>query len=170
MEVLGLLFAVPVTMIPSAAYTALAIWAFGRWPTLKSVAVPISCVVALLLVIEVVLLVSLGPKSSYSRLHHAYTLLHFSVFLLAPPAIANLVLHLTLKKEKKKWFQFAAAAACCWVACMFALLGNIMVDEAIMGVDAGKPFYMSKTEPNQTSQRNAMAWPISVFESRSSRG
>ena len=151
MELFGLLFAVPLTMIPSAAYTALAIWAFRRWPTLKKVAVPASIGVALLLGVEVLLLVTLGAKSAFFHLHHVYTVLHFSVFLLAPPAIANLVLHLTAKKEKK-WLQFGASAGCCWIACMVALLGNIMVDEAIIGVDAGKPFYMTKGEPNKTPQ------------------
>ncbi len=31
-------------------------------------------------------------------------------------------------------------------------------------------FSVKETEPNQSSQRNAMGRPISVFESRSSRG
>jgi hypothetical protein len=30
--------------------------------------------------------------------------------------------------------------------------------------------FKEKTEPNQSSQRNAIIWPFSVFESRSSRG
>ena len=139
----------------SAIYTALAIAAFSRWPAVKKVALPISCGVAGLVGFEVVLLISVGAKSAFLHLHHAYTVLHFLDFLLAPPAIANLVLHLTARKEKKKWMQFAAAAACCWIACMSALLGNIMVDEAIMGVDAGKPFYMAKKEPNQAPEPTA---------------
>jgi hypothetical protein len=36
-------------------------------------------------------------------------------------------------------------------------------------VDGGGVRYLKK-EPNQSSQRNAMAWPFSLFESRSSRG
>jgi hypothetical protein len=35
---------------------------------------------------------------------------------------------------------------------MAALLGNIVIDEAIVGVDASKPFYMTKKEPNQTPE------------------
>jgi hypothetical protein len=33
-----------------------------------------------------------------------------------------------------------------------------------------QPFFGRTDRANQSSQRNAMAWPISVFESRSSRG
>ncbi len=155
MELLGLFFAAPVTLVTSVIYTALAIAAFGRWPAVKKAALPISYGVAALVALEVMLLVSVGAKSAFLHLHHAYTVLHFLVFLFAPPAIANLVLHLTAKKEKKNWMQFAAAAACCWITCMSVVLGNIMVDEAIMGVDAGKPFYLAKKEPNQSPEPTA---------------
>jgi hypothetical protein len=42
---------------------------------------------------------------------------------------------------------------------------------AVSGAQANlDKFLAEKEEPNQSSQRNAMARPISVFESRSSRG
>jgi len=164
MELLGLLLAAPVTLIISAIYTALALAAFARWPTAKTVALPISYAIAALVGLEVLFLVSVGAKSAFLHFHHAYTVLHFLVFLLAPPAIANLVLHLTAKKEKKKWLQFAASTSCCWVACMTVLLGNIMIDEAIMGVEAGRPFYMTKKEPNKRATENGPERPSLTAE------
>jgi hypothetical protein len=148
MELFGLLLAVPATMVLSTIYTAIALWSFGRWPLAKKVALPFSYGIVALVGVEFLLLAVFGAKSAFVHLHHAYTALHFVVFLLAPPAIANLVLHLTAKKNMKRWHQFTSGVACCWLACMTALLGNIVIDEAIVGVDAPKPFYMSlKADP-----------------------
>jgi hypothetical protein len=150
MELIGLLLAAPLTLLTSLAYTALANALFRRWPTAGRVALPISCGVVALATIEILLFISIGAKSAFLYLHHAFTVLHFSVIFLTPPAIANIVLHFAAKRGAKESLRFIVGAGCCWFVCMAMLLGNIMVDEAIMGVKAGRPFYMTKAGPNTT--------------------
>lgn len=147
MELFGLLLAIPVTLIASFVYAVLALALFRFLPIVGRVFVVASLLVVAVIVTEVVLLVVLGPKDTYARLGHGFTALHFLGFLLGPPAVANLILHFG---RCWRWLRFFSATACCWIACMSALLGNIAVDEAIGGVDAGKPFYMTPPRgPNQ---------------------
>jgi len=95
------------------------------------------------------LLFFLGAKATYAHLRHIYTVIHFLNFFLAPPALANLLLAIPTKGKSLKVLQFGIAAVCCWFVCVAALLAGIMIDEAIVGPDSGRPFYMtSKEETN----------------------
>ena len=148
MELFGLLFATPVTLVTSLVYTWLMFAVFTRRPVVKRLAVLLSCLVAASVFCEASLMLVQGAKVAYARLGHVYTAIHFLNLLVAPPAVANLVLAITARRWKKT-LQLAAGTACCWAACMTVLLGNIAVDEAIGGVDAGKPFYMTpENEPS----------------------
>jgi len=75
----------------------------------------------------------------------------FAGLLLGPPAVANLVSHLGRRISLNRWLRFFSATVSCWIASIASLLGNIAVDEAIVGVEAGKPFYM--TPPPRPNQR-----------------
>jgi len=154
MELFGLLFAVPVTLVTSLVYTGLMLALFTRWPVVKRIAIPLSYLVATSVVLEIGILGLLGAKASYAHLRHIYTVIHFLNLLLAPPALANLVVAFAARRGKQRTVQFWAGTACCWVACITVLFGNIMIDEAIVGVGAGKPFYMTgDKEPNQALER-----------------
>jgi hypothetical protein len=155
---LGLFIAIPVSFVASAVYTVLALEAFARWPSFGKICVWVSRVVATLLLIEVVLLLAIGPKSAYANFHHVFTTLHFMVLLLCPPAIANLVLSVSAKAELRKWLRYIAAVGCCWSSCVAVLIGHIMIDESIVGIDAGRPFYMTSNKtPNKPVETTAAA-------------
>jgi hypothetical protein len=153
MELFGLLFAAPVTFVTSAAYVGLLFALFRFLPVIARVLVTLSVFVVGLIVAELVLLAALGARSTYADLGHGFTALHFAGLLLGPPAIANLVSCLGRRISLNRWLRFFSATVSCWIACMAALLGNIAVDEAIVGVDAGKPFYMTPPpRPNRNKE------------------
>jgi hypothetical protein len=162
MELFGLLLAMPVTFVASFVYAALALALFSFLPVVARVLVSASLFVIALIVTELVLFAALGPKGTYAHLGHGFTALHFLGFLLGPPAVANLVFHVGCQWNLNRWLRFFSATGCCWITCMSALLGNIVVDEAIVGIDAGKPFYMTPPRgPNKVPARNArIALPL----------
>jgi hypothetical protein len=155
MELVGLLVAVPVTLATSLVYTVLILAVFRFLPIVGRVLVAASCFVVALVTVELLLFSAIGARSTYAHLGHAFTAMHFLGLLLGPPAVANLVLHFASRWSLNKWLRFSSVTLCCWVACMAALLGHIIVDEAIVGIDAGKPFYLTPpAEPNEAATPN----------------
>ena len=143
MELFGLLIAAPVAFVASLGYATLLLAIFNFLPVLGRVLVVTSLGVVTVIAVELVFLTTIGAKGTYARLGHWFTAMHFLGFFLAPPAVANLVFHFASRRNLKKWVTVLAATACCWAACMTALLGHIEVDERIVGTDAEKPFYMT---------------------------
>lgn len=143
---LGLLIAIPVSLVASVVYTVLAVETFERWPLIEKVGVSLSRVIAVMLLFEVALVVTIGPKSAYTEFQHAFTTLHFVVLLLFPPAFANLILRASTKAHYRKWLRNVVSMGCCWISCMAILIGQIMINESIVGIDAGRPFYMTSTK------------------------
>jgi hypothetical protein len=160
MELIGVFLGASIALLASAAYTRLAFAAAVHLPELKKAAVVASCTILVLLGVEAALLILMGAKSAFAHLHHLFTALHFAVLLLTPPAIANLILHLTAKKQTTRRFQFSAAVACCWIACITVVIAHIVIDEAIVGIDSGRPFYLSEKKPNQPLEPTTMAVTI----------
>ncbi len=147
MELFGLMFAFPVTLVTSVVYCYGAASLFTKLRLLQSVAFAVSLSVALCILIEIILLITLGAKPTYAHLGVGFTVVHEVSFWLGPPAIANLLLILCwLRHDIQKPPKTAIVSVVCWFACMCALLGNISVDEAIVGIDADVPFYM--TDPS----------------------
>jgi hypothetical protein len=154
MELIGLLLAAPVTFVASLAYAALMLAVFKFLPVAGRVLAAGSLAVVAVIILELVLLATIGPKGAYAHFGQRFTAMHFLGFFLGPPAAANLVLYLASRLNVRQWLRFASTTLCCWVACMAALLGHIAVDEAIVGIDAGKPFYMTPpVVPNRVAGR-----------------
>lgn len=145
MELFGLLFAIPLTLVTATMYCIGAAFIFRKLRVLRAVALVSSLLVCLCITTEIALLGTLGAKATYSRLGIGFTLIHEVSFWLGPPAIANLLL-LLFRIQSDTWRRrkIAVATLVCWFACVSALFANIAVDEAIVGVDAGKPFFMTK--------------------------
>jgi hypothetical protein len=155
MELFGLVFAVPVTLVASLVYTALLLALFRFLPTVGRLLAAASLIVVAAIAVEAVFLGAMGPKGSYAHLGHGFTALHFFGFFLGQPAIANLVYFYGARRNLKWWLRFSSATVCCWITCMAALLGHIAVDEAIVGIDAGRPFYMKPPGgPNPAASGN----------------
>jgi hypothetical protein len=143
MELFGLLLAAPVTFVASVVYVALILAVFRFLPVIGKVLVVGSIGVVVVIAAELALLATMGAKGTYAHLGQLFTAIHFFGFFLGPPAVANLVFYYTSRLSTRQWLRFSSATFCCWIACMAALLGNIAVDEAIVGIDADKPFYMT---------------------------
>jgi hypothetical protein len=144
MELFGLLLAVPVTFVTATIYCCGAAFVLTRLRVLRRVALFGSLLVGLCILIEIVLLGTLGAKAAYSRLFVGFTVIHEISFWLGPPAVANLVLlALSTRSDTWKLPTIVVASLICWFVCMGALVGHIAVDEAIVGVDAGMPFYLT---------------------------
>ena len=132
MEMFGLLFAIPVTLVTSTVFCLLALRGFRRFPMLRSLAFIAASIVLCSVALELVLSLALGPLVLHQRFDGIHSVLHFANFILAPPAIASVILLPALR-----WgLPLRIVAVCaCWFTCMASLLGNLVVDEAIYGVD-----------------------------------
>ena len=143
MELFGLLFAVPVTFAASLVYACVIISAGRRWPAVRlALLMSAGCIGACILA-EAVVLGTFGAKEAYAHLRHVFTAIHFVNFLLAPPAVAHIAFYVAARLTHRAWLQFVAVVPCCWLACMSVVVGHIVIDEAIVGPDARKPFYLT---------------------------
>jgi hypothetical protein len=175
MELFGILFAIPVTLVTSLVYVAL-IAAARRWPRIKLALLLFSGCVGVCVAAEVLALGIWGAKGAYGHLRHAFTLVHFLNCLLAPPAVAHVVLHWGARATSRGWLQLVMVVPCCWFACMASIMWGIGIDEAIVGPDAGKPFYMTRaSRPNKRDRgdggipvlfHTARAWPAAPHHER----
>jgi hypothetical protein len=142
MEMFGLLLAVPATLVASTIYCFVAAVVFAKIRLVRRVALVGSPLVLLGVLVEIALLLTLGPKTSYIRLGLGFALLHLTCFWLGPPAVANLaLLSLFRKPDTRKWPRIMIAIMLCWFVCMPTVVVNITVDERIVGVNADKPFW-----------------------------
>jgi hypothetical protein len=152
MENIGLVLAVPVTFVASLTYAGLVLLALKFVPVAGRMLVAGSFIVVTVIAAELVLIATMGAKGAYANLGHRFTAMHFLGLFLGPPAVANLILYCGSRLNMQLWLRLVCAMLCCWAACMAALVGHIAVDEAIVGVDAGKPFYMTPPEgPNKSA-------------------
>jgi hypothetical protein len=135
MEGCGLVLAIPVTFVTSLVFCLLAHFAFRRWPKVRRICMAVAFVIVAALAIEVVLSLRIGPYHFHQRFGRAYWTLHMVGFLLGPPAIAVLVYVAVSRFVGLVFVRVGSATVVCWFACMATLLGNIMVDEDIQGID-----------------------------------
>jgi hypothetical protein len=149
MEFFGILLAMPVTFVTSLVYAALIIpagrrWIFVQWALLVSAGL-----VGVFVLSEGLALLIFGAKGSYARFGHFFTVVHFVNCIFTPPAVAHVAFYLVSRLTKRIGMQFIAVVSACWFTCIAAIFGHFVIDEAIVGPDAEKPFYMSSaTGPN----------------------
>jgi hypothetical protein len=115
MELFGLLFALPVTLVASLVYTALLLALFRFLPIVGRLLAAASLVVVAAIAVEAGFLGAMGASGSYAHLGHRFTALHFFGFFLGPPAVANLVYFYGTRRNLKWWLRFSSATVCCWV-------------------------------------------------------
>ena len=145
MELLGLLFAVPVTLLTSTAFCFLALWAFTRWPFLRLICGVLALLVLLSLAIEAFLSVLVGPLQLHNRWGVIHAVVHHANFFMAPPAVACAIYLSCIHGDLLRGEQRILAIGACWFTCMGVLLGQIAVDEEIYGVDgSGVPATQSQ--------------------------
>ena len=142
MELVGIALFIPFAALAAAAYAAIARGLFARSASLASIAYRISSAVLLLFATEVVAVGTLGILRSREILGLPFLVAHELTLILAPPALAN-VLVLSLK-SRKSWYVAAAAATCLAIAMLFF---DIKISEALYGIDGtggpyGKPGWL----------------------------
>jgi hypothetical protein len=135
MELFGLIFAVPVTLVASAVFCLLTFWALRRFPMLRSPVFFAASIVLFSVALELVLSFAVGPLALHQRFDSIHSVLHFANFVLAPPAIACVIIVAALRWGFRPLPLSIVAIGVCWFTCMASLLGNIVVDEAIYGID-----------------------------------
>jgi hypothetical protein len=139
MELIGLMLALPVTLVTSTVFCLLAFCAFHRFPRLRSPVAVFASIILASVVLEVVLSFTFGPLSLHRHLDGLHSVVHFANFILAPPAVACVVLVRAAQSGAGSILLRVAAICVCWFTCMASLLGNIVVDEAIYGIDGLPP-------------------------------
>jgi len=156
MELFGLLLAAWAASVASVCYALLAIAVFKRCPGVARAVVIASVVVLASVGVELALLGIFGAKGAYSAFGRSFVALHFVALLLGPPAVANVTLQCMSRQAEPTWLRLFATTVSCWFACVGVLVGHIAVDEAIMGVDAERPFFMVVPRtPNHPAAGNA---------------
>jgi hypothetical protein len=147
-ELIGLILALPVALAVSVAYCIGAALVLTKQKALRPVTLFGSSLVLCGILTEALLLANHGAKGVYARFGIGFALLHEVSFWLGPPAFANLaLLGCFLRADAGRLTRVAIPSLLCWFACIGALVGNIAVDEAIVGVDAGLPFFLTAPPP-----------------------
>jgi len=138
MEMLGLALAFPAVLIANVTYAALARFLLSRMGRLRPWLLWPSWAVLALLVLDVVLVVTIGAVPSRRALGPSYWVLHLLVVFLGAPALANLLLIPGGRPWYHRWY---IVAALCYILGMFLVLFQVGVGDALFGPDGvGGPF------------------------------
>ena len=137
MELFGLILAVPVAGFASAVY----VWAVRRLVVPRSglagVLRALSWLPLSLTLSELIFVGAVGPVAARTIVGPAFMSIH-SLFLVTPPAFANVLL---LYRRPPSWPRAALAVAVSSAIGVGLLLFNIVVSEALFGIDgSGGPF------------------------------
>jgi hypothetical protein len=138
MESLGMLLAFPVTAAASIVYALLAVRLFSRWSILRWTLLVLSVVVVLLAFTEAALIWRAGgPIAARGWIGPRFESLHNFVFLLTPPAVANLLIFIP-RPPLRDWKIVALAT---WFICIGFVFWNYDMMEKFYGPDGiGGPF------------------------------
>ena len=149
------MFAAPVTFVTSSVYACLVVPTARRWHVAKIVLLVFSGYVGACVVAEAIALSIWGAKGTYAHFRHLFTLVHFVNYVFVPPAVAHVAFYIASRLSSQAWLQSVGVVGCCWLACMSVIIGHIVIDEAIVGPNAGKPFYLTgPTRPNHAASGN----------------
>lgn len=143
MEVFGILFSIPVSFVASLVYCFVLAKFIARLKTLSRLMWHVSVVVLLAFGGEVLLLVSLGAVRARALLGPGFYVGHLLLFLLGPPALANVLL---LRKGRPRLPWYAAVPFCVVLAFVLVLL-QYSVSGALYGLDGDDGPYSSQTAP-----------------------
>lgn len=140
MELISMLLVLPLAVIIAFVYTTLITAAFQQWQKIRFLFLMGSYAVFILVCLEILLLLLIGPRKTFIYLGQGYTLLHFFNFIFQSAAITNISIHHLMKRV-----HWIIVVALCSVLCFFCIImtlsENIVVDESIAGINAPKPFF-----------------------------
>ena len=133
-----MLLAFPVTAVASMVYAGLAVRVFSRWAVVRWTLLVFSVVVVLLAFTEAALIWRAGgPISARGSIGPRFESLHNLVFLLTPPAVANLLVFIP-RPPLRDWKLVAGVT---WLICITFVFWNYDMMEKLYGPDGvGGPF------------------------------
>ncbi len=133
-----MLLAFPVTALASMVYAGLAVRVFSRWTIVRWILLVSSTVVIVLAFTEAALIWRAGgPVAARSWIGPRFEWLHNCVFLLTPPAVANLLVFIP-RPPLRDWKIVAFAT---WFVCIGFVFWNDDMMEKFYGPDGfGGPF------------------------------
>jgi hypothetical protein len=138
MEMLSLALAFPAVLIANVTYAALAHFLLSRLRQLRPWLLWPSRAILALLVLDVVLVATIGAVSSRRALGPSYWVLHLFVVILGAPALANLLIIPGGRAWYHRWYL---AAAFCYILGMCLVFFQVGVGDSLFGPDGvGGPF------------------------------
>jgi hypothetical protein len=135
MEIVGLLLAVPVMLVVSIGFCLGAYFAFRWFPRLRLPAAILASVVLFSVMLEIGLSMAFGALAFHNCFGGFQTAMRIANMVLAAPAIAIIILVGGSRPGVRPRAVCIAAIVVCWFACMASIVGNIVVSEAVYGVD-----------------------------------
>jgi hypothetical protein len=138
MEILGLMLAFPLVFCANVAYafivhrffsTRRSLWPWLLWPSRIALA---------LMILDVVLVATVGAVSSRRIIGASFNLLHVFVIFFGAPSMANLLILTSNQGWHHKWY---VVAGFCFILGMFLVFFQVGVGEALFGIDGvGGPY------------------------------
>ena len=137
-----MLLAFPVTATASIVYAILAVRLFSRWGIVRWTLLVLSVVVVLAASTEAALIWRAGGSiAARGWIGPRFESLHNSVFLLTPPAVANLLIFIP-RPPLRDWKVVALAT---WFICIGFVFWNYDMIEKFYGPDGiGGPFSVER--------------------------
>lgn len=134
MEIFGIVLSIPVAFVASMAYCALLYYGVRRVDLLCRILFAGGCVVLGAILLEGVLLLTLGALRSRALTGHIFYPIHFACFLLGSPALGQAL----LLRKRGPLLHWVLAGLLCTLLAFGLVLLQVGVSEALYGVDGTK--------------------------------
>ena len=145
MELLGVMLSVPLAFACCMLYCLMLAKLISRSQRLAYILKLLSILVLTVFVVEIVLLVTMGPVQSRGILGPGFYVTHVILFFLGPPALANLLVLRAGPQVYRKWY---IAGILCTAFAFFLVLLQYTVSESLYGIDGeGGPYSSTPHTP-----------------------
>jgi hypothetical protein len=132
MEMLGLAISFPAVLIANVAYALLVKLSLSRVQTIKRTIIWLSLAILAMLVIEIILVSTIGPVRSRGLFGPSYWTIHLLIVSLGAPALINILL---IRAGSRWYHQWYFAAGIGFVLGMFLVFFMVGVGDALFGPD-----------------------------------
>ena len=132
MELLGIVFSVPVAFVTSMIYCAVLAHKIRRFEKLRRWLYVLSLILLAGFLGELLLLVTLGATGSRAFVGPAFYVAHVAFFFLGAPSLANVLLLRSPEPLLRRWY---VAGILCTASAFCLVLLQYGVSEALYGID-----------------------------------
>ena len=132
MELFGITFSLPVIFVTSALYSLVPKRIISRWLRTSRVFLVVSLVILGLLLADFICVVSIGTLTLRAFIGPAFYPIHFTLFFLAVPSLANV---LQLQRGVPFFSKWYITALACTIFGLCVVLLQYGVSEALYGIN-----------------------------------